>query len=182
MLISWFLDTAMLFFGIYEYANQIVPWYTSKYYCITIWYMTHGNATGFLVWFWPQTRKKKKSHTQLTELTRLKFPHNASHITCPSVSVWCIIHVAWVQMHCMEGNVKRWARWCNIKLTHTQRDANGMLNKPGSWIIEPFGLLWLTLLACVPSGPNLCSHRNGFHRSLIPSRQPGVNSAAPVIH
>lgn len=70
----------MLFFGIYEYAYQIVPWYTSKYYCITIWYMTHGNTTGFLEWFWPYTHTHKKSHTQITEeLTRLKFPQCLTH-------------------------------------------------------------------------------------------------------
>lgn len=63
--------------------------------------------------------------------------------------------------------------------THSQKEANGMLNETGSWIIEPFGPCWLTPLACVPSGPNLCSHRNGFHGSLVPAQHSGAISAGP---
>jgi len=165
------------YYGIYEYANQIVP--IVLYFKLLLYYYLIQELWQCHRIFRSNLTNKNLTHS-LQRSGQSWSSHNASHITCPSVLVWCFIHVAWVQMHCMAGNVKRWAWCCNIKLTHAQRDANGMLNKPGSWIIEPFGPLWLTLLACVPSGPNLCSH--SFHRSLTHSLQPGVNSAAPAIH
>lgn len=127
----------------YSLMYLTVSWYiwTQESNCIMVlpfdtW--TTVMSQEVFVWLWPKKSKTNLTHS-LQRGWQVWSSHNASHITCPCVLVWCIIHVAWVQMHCMEGNVKKWAWCCSITLKHIQRDANGMLNKPGSWIIEPFG-------------------------------------------
>lgn len=112
---------------------------------------------------------------QLTEeLTRLQFPHRLTHHLRFSSGLMfyscALAPDALYRRRCEEvGSLLQY---------HTRRDANGMLNKPGSRIIEPFGPLWLTRLACVPSGPNLCSHRNAFHRSFQPFITNTINPPA----